>query len=37
MWYVISLIIGGVLGFWGRFGLIEMKCRHCGAEYFEYP
>ncbi|GEM_PF-691508 len=37
MWYVISLIIGGVLGFWGRYWLIEMKCRDCGAEYLEYP
>ena len=37
MWYVISLIIGAVLGFRGHYWLMEVKCRDCGAEYLEYP
>jgi hypothetical protein len=37
MWYFICLMIGVILGFLGRYCLVEVKCRDCGTEFLEYP
>jgi hypothetical protein len=37
MRYFICLMIGAILGFFGRYWLMEVKCRDCGTEYLEYP
>jgi hypothetical protein len=37
MWYLICLLIGAILGFLGRYWLMETKCRECGIEFLEFP
>jgi len=37
MWYFICLMIGAILGFLGRYWLMETKCRECGSEFLEFP
>lgn len=37
MWYLISLLLGAVLGFLVHYWIMEAKCRRCGSEYLEFP